>query len=232
MGGLFQHWQPRYAERNVATFPVRDKRPCIRGYLKLGIPASEQLAIKFPAEDAFGLACRRNRITVVDVDTPDERLLADALSEFGPTPFLVRSGSGNFQAWYRNNGESRKVRPDPQRPIDILGDGYVVAPPSRGATGIYEIIGGSLDDLDTLPTMRRPNVRANATPAALPERIDKGRRNQALWRECMRLARGCRDVAELVKEAARMNATMFYEPLPDEEVLRVVASAWIKEVSG
>jgi hypothetical protein len=29
-----------------------------------------------------------------------------------------------------------------------------------------------------------------------------------------------------------MNQSMFYEPLPDKEVLRVVASAWAKDSSG
>ena len=29
-----------------------------------------------------------------------------------------------------------------------------------------------------------------------------------------------------------MNRSMFYEPLPDEEVVRVVASAWAKEIAG
>ena len=29
-----------------------------------------------------------------------------------------------------------------------------------------------------------------------------------------------------------MNQSMFYEPLPDEEVLRIVASAWGKEMSA
>lgn len=230
MTGIFSSWQPEYAARGIATFPVREKRPAVSGYLKMGLTASQQLAIKFPNDNAFGVACRRNRITILDVDAPDERLLADALSEFGPTPFIVRSGSGNFQAWYQHNGEKRRVRPDPKRPIDVLGDGYVVAPPSEAAKGRYSIIQGSLDDLGRLPAMRRPES-AFETPAT-PQLIDTGRRNGALWRECMKRARECREVTELMRVAVELNKTIFYEPLPDEEVLRVVASAWAKECSG
>jgi len=69
------------------------------------------------------------------VDTPDERVLADALGRHGPTPLVIRSGSGNWQAWYRNGGEPRRVRPWADKPIDILGDGFTVAPPSRGVQG-------------------------------------------------------------------------------------------------
>ncbi len=224
--GVFAEWQPRYAERRIATFPVRDKRPAVRGYLRAGMRASQEFASKFPGEAAFGLACRKNRITVLDVDSPDERLLADALDEFGPTPFIVRSGSGNFQAWYRHNGERRRVRPD-HRPIDILGDGFVVAPPSIGSKGSYCILSGSLDDLASLPTMR-PAAANDAAPVL----IEEGRRNQTLWRECMAQARLSGSLSELMEVAMQRNGALFFEPLPDQEVLGIVASAWAKELAG
>ena len=229
--GVFAEWQPRYAEFGLATFPVREKRPAIRGYMGLGLAASQKLAIKFPTANSFGLACRKSRITVLDVDAPDERLLADMMSELGPSPFIVRSASGNFQAWYRHSGESRKIRPDPDRPIDILGDGFVVAPPSRISSGCYTIVQGSLECLAQLPPLRTTAVRtaARATGAEL---IPRGRRNDALWRACMARAVECRSASNLMELAVSLNATMFYEPLPDAEVLRVVASAWAKELAG
>lgn len=234
MGGLFAEWQPRYADAGIPTFPVRDKRPAVKGYLKTGLKASGQFALKFSDEDAFGFACRRNRITVLDVDTPDERVLCDALSEFGPTPLIIRSGSGNWQAWYRNGGEKRKVRPDPARPIDILGDGFVVAPPSRGGKGRYELVSGSLEDLPNLPLMRRPEVEqaAETAPANDAEVIDCGQRNQTLWRACMVRARDCQGVEQLIAFASDMNRTAFTEALPDSEVLAVAAKAWAKQLKG
>lgn len=153
MTGIFAEWQPIYARAGIVTFPVREKRPAVKGYLLLGTRVSEQLALKFSNDNAFGFACRRNQITVVDVDTPHENVLADALAEHGSTPVIVRSGSGHWQAWYRHNGEGRHVRPDPARPIDILGDGFVVAPPSMGAKGPYQFIRGGLDDVAILPPM-------------------------------------------------------------------------------
>ena len=229
--GVFAEWQPRYAELGFATFPVTDKRPAIRGYLKIGLAASQQLAVKFPASNSFGLACRKNRITILDVDAPDDRLLADMMSELGPSPFIVRSASGNFQAWYRHNGESRRIRPDPNRPVDILGDGFVVAPPSEATRGRYSIIEGSLEDLARLPPMRRP-AAPQSGPAIVSQRIDLGKRNQELWRACMKAARECPEVSELMRRAVEMNGAMFYKPLPDQEVLRIVASAWSYELSG
>jgi hypothetical protein len=228
--GTFAEWQPQYAERGIATFPVLGKKPAVSGYLKIGLKASQQFASKFASENAFGLACRRNRITVLDVDAPDERLLADAMSEYGETPFVVRSGSGNFQAWYRHDGESRRVRPD-HRPIDILGDGFVVAPPSVGSRNSYRIISGSLDDLVSLPPMRRLET-ATRSRGAVEERVETGKRNETLWRLCMSRARHCSGIDELIEIAKRENAELFYEPLPTAEVLKAVASAWAKETAG
>lgn len=239
----FAEWQPRYAEHGVVIFPVgANKVPAVRGYLKIGPKVSSQLAIKFPDNDAFGLACRRNRITVLDVDTPDENVLADGLARFGPTPFIVRSGSGNYQAWYRHGGESRKVRPDPEKPIDILGDGFVVCPPSKGSRGRYEIIQGGLDDLDKLPKMKGvispPNKKQNTPLSAFPlpspdelVKSEEGGRNNELWRECMKMARGCRNIEELMVKAMDANSQN-YHPLPADEVLKIIASAWGYEVEG
>lgn len=237
----FSEWQPRYAEHNVAVFPVTpDKTPAVKGYLRVGLNGSSQLAIKFPDHTAFGLACKRNRITVLDVDTPDERVLADGLARHGPTPFIVRSGSGNFQAWYRHGGETRRVRPEPDKPIDILGDGFVVAPPSKGRKGEYQIIEGSLDDLDRLPKMKgsifNPNKKQNTPSPSLsslagPKGDDDGRRNDKLWRECMQMARGSRNIEDLMVRAMESNQE-YCPPLPPNEVLKIVASAWGYEVEG
>jgi hypothetical protein len=88
-------------------------------------------------------------------------------------------------------------------------------------------ISGSLDDLASLPTMRAP---AN-DPSPL-EQIETGRRNQTLWRECMARARDCGSLSELVEVAVQQNRTILFEPLPDQEVLRIVASAWSKDLAG
>jgi hypothetical protein len=229
--GLFAEWQPKYAEHRISTFPVRSdgKKPAVAGYLRVGSDVSQQLALKFAASDAFGFALKRNRITVLDVDEPSERTLADALDRHGPTPFVVRSGSGNFQAWYRHNGERRRVRPWPGKPIDILGDGYVIAPPSRGSRGRYEIIEGSLDDLDHLPTIRGLDAPAEAKPIR-GDRIGQGERNRLLWRYCMKQATYCDDLDALL-DVARSFAEERIDrldghPFTDAEILGTAQQAW------
>ena len=166
--GIFAEWQPRYAEVAVPSFPVLGKTPAINGYLKVGLKGSHALATKFTEADAFGIPLARAGITVLDVDTPDERVLADAMSKHGPSPFIVRSGSGNWQAWYRNGGEGRRIRPDPSVPVDILGAGYVVAPPSKAAKGACQIIQGSLDDLPDLPPIASQGCAKSRTYTVHP----------------------------------------------------------------
>ena len=228
----FAEWQPRYAEHGVATFPVLGKKPCVTRYLQIGHGASAQLAMKFPDSEAFGFALgARSRITVLDIDTPDERVLADALNRHGPTPVIVRSGSGHFHLWYRHNGERRRIRPDPRTPVDILGGGFAVAPPSKATRGCYSFIQGGLDDLDRLPALRGIEARLPSLPNPGRARIAEGRRNIELWKHCMRQARNCDDLDALI-DVARTYNERFDPPLDDTEVIKVAASAWKKEKAG
>ncbi|CAK7257724.1 MULTISPECIES: bifunctional DNA primase/polymerase [unclassified Shinella] len=243
--GAFAEWQPRYAEHGIVTFPVvvdeKRKKPAIQGYLKIGLPTSGQLVMKFPEHDALGLACKRNRISVLDVDTTDERELADGLARHGQTPFIVRSGSGHFQAWYRNSGESRRIRPDPTRPVDILGNGYVVAPPSMGARGRYQIIQGNMDDLDRLPKMinvapitgRGEDLSARKTQSGpdLAGMHQGSGRNNTLFSRALRQAHVASTKEELIQMVSQANQ-QFAQPLPADEVLSVSHSAWKYKEAG
>lgn len=246
--GAFSEWQPQYAARGISTFPVvvdeSRKKPAVKGYLKIGLPTSGQLVMKFPSHDALGIACKKNRLTVLDVDTTDERELADGLSRHGMTPFVVRSGSGHFQAWYRNNGENRRIRPDPKRPVDILGDGYVVAPPSMGSRGRYQIIQGHMDDLDRLPKMinvdpishsvsEQPDPLGSVAPEGKSSaglKAGEGR-NNSLFRRVMRQAHHASSQEELIQMAIHANQ-QFADPLPSDEVLSVSKSAWKYKQAG
>jgi len=152
----FALWQAAYAERGIATFPVRaNKVPAIRGYQKIGLTGSQQLACKFADADALGFMCGpRSKVTVLDIDSSSDVVLGHAIARHGITPILVRTASGKYHAYYRHNGERRRIRPFRDLPIDIFGGGLVVAPPSKTAHGCYEFIGGSLDELDHLPVMQ------------------------------------------------------------------------------
>ena len=97
--GLLAEWQPVYAEHGIALFPVKaqEKKPAISNWIKVGLEGSAELARKFAASDAFGFAVgRRSGITVLDVDTPDERVLMDAMARHGESPFIVRTHSGKW----------------------------------------------------------------------------------------------------------------------------------------
>ena len=71
--------QAAYAAHGVATYPLTaGKAPAVRGYHRIGAPYSAQLAMKFSAAFAAGfVAGRRNRLTVVDIDSKDHRLVAE-----------------------------------------------------------------------------------------------------------------------------------------------------------
>jgi hypothetical protein len=226
----FQYWQRLYAEHQIATFPVRvsnkGKVPAIRGWQRIGLTGSSKLAQKFAGAPAFGFCPgRRSGLTILDVDNSDERILADALDRYGPTPVIVRSGSGNFQAWYSYNGEKRLIRPEPD--IDVLGSGLVVAPPSQGMKGNYRFIQGHLDDLAGLPTMQNIKITSPPlSPTSPPiEAVTEGNRNNTLWRYCMQTARYCDDVNALIDVAHTRNAE-YVPPLPDNEVEKIAKSAW------
>lgn len=234
----FADWQPLYAARGIPTFPVRadngNKRPAVKGYLQVGPRRSRVLAEKFPNAPALGLACGEpSKITVLDVDTPDERILADALDRHGHTPFVVRSGRQHFQAWYRHNGERRragKARLWADKPIDVLGAGYVVAPPSRVGTGTYEIIEGRLDDLDRLPVAR--GLEIASTPRTAENGAPVGMRNDALWRHAMQHAPHCDSFDDVLDVARTFNTAQCARPLDDAEVIRTAQSAWDYTVAG
>jgi hypothetical protein len=231
----FAQWQSEYASRGVAIFPVRivgnDKRPAVRNYLRTGLQGSERLTRRFANADAFGFALgKRSKITVLDCDSNDERILSDAMSRHGNTPLVVRSGSGNFQAWYRHGGEGRHIRPDPSRPIDILGGGFVVAPPSRGAKLQYQIISGSLDDLGQLPALQ--NFKAALTGSNIDAgSIGIGQRNAALFRHCMKHAPACDDFPQLLDVAETFVAECCEirrgHPVTPDEIAKTARSVWL-----
>lgn len=229
---LFAEWQPRYAAVGLPTFPVTGKRPLVRGYLKVGLRASAELAKTFPNAPAIGVPVgERTKLTVLDVDAPDESLLRKAISQFGETPFIVRTGSGHFQAWYRHNGEARSIRPFPDLPVDVLGRGFVVAPPSLGLTGRYAIIRGSLEDLRRLPVMR-PQVLRRLDLSPHVASVTQGRRNKSLFRCALSHARHVDDEETLLDVARTENENACIPQPPDDEVVRLVRSAWKIQQEG
>jgi Bifunctional DNA primase/polymerase, N-terminal len=248
--GIFSRHQPAYAERGIATFPLNDnKLPAIRNYQKVGLSASAKFAERFRAAPALGfMTDARSRVTVLDIDTTDEHVLADAANRHGSTPMIARTASGKFHAFYRHNGELRKIRPFGELPIDLLGiGGFVVGVPSRVAGGEYSFVEGSLHDITRLPVMRGLDPamyrrrEAPLTPVAQPTGLDavdgvmttsEGARNHELWRYCMQQMSLNKFDIDAVIAAARIRNSTYSPPLPDDEVVKTAASAWGYTASG
>jgi len=165
--------------------------------------------------------------------------LADALARHGHSPLIVQTASGKFHALFQHNHERRSIRPFKEQglPIDVLGAGLCIAPPSIATKGQYKVIEGSLDDLDRLPVMRGldPRLYARTPPPRLrgaqQATVEFGTRNDALFRKCMKEARYCDNFDDLL-DVARTRNEQFSPPLPDDEVLKIVKSAWRYQVCG
>ena len=235
--GVFGEWQPQYAEAGLVTFPVdiTRKAPAVGNYLKAGLHASNQWAMKFPDANALGIVCgRRNRLTVLDIDEPCENLLADALASFGPSPLIARTASGKFHAYYRHNGEKRKIRGVIEgRGVDLLGaGGMAIAPPSSGENGRYEFIQGSLADFGNLSVMQGLVPEPVAISPGGEILAANGQRNDTLFKLCLREAGSVADSDALRAFALSINTSGAWEPLPVDEVLRTASGAWDKQATG
>src|SRR5262249_39384124 len=124
------------------------------------------------------------------------------------------------------------IRPKPGTPIDILGGGYAVAPPSQVTKGAYEFIQGGLDDLGSL----KPMVGAASNAISLPlqpkwagMREGDGRK-RALWERCMRTGGSCK--FDRMMEIARTANQQCKEPMMDAEVVKIATSAWQHDAAG
>ena len=151
---------------------------------------------------------------------------------FGSSPVITRTASGKFHAYYRHNGEGRKIRGVMVgRDVDVLGGGMAIAPPSEGQKGRYEFIQGGLADFSNLPVMRGIAADILVSPGA-KVLASIGERNATLFKLCLREASLVADGDALRSYALSMNDSGAWEPLPIPEVLRTATGAWEKQANG
>jgi hypothetical protein len=236
MIGVYAQHVADFADHGLAAFPVdtRAKRPAVKGWQKADAGRSRVWARspKLASADGLGIVMGRpSGIVEVDVDAVGDAWLAMAVERYGETPITIRTASGKAKLWYRHNGEGRSVRPFSDMPVDILGDGFTIAPPSRrddlGAS--YAFRTGCLDDVANLPTIPLGALDFGSQRAA--GTVRNGERNTSLWRWCMAEARHCDDVEALIDAAATWCST-FSDPLAAKEVEGCARSAWTYEASG
>ncbi len=239
MRGAFNEWAGRYAAVGIGTFPIAGKRPLVRQPNTIGCRAAVTLSNhpRFATAD-IGMWCgAASGLTVVDIDEPGDAALREALKAFGDTPVLVRTHSGKHHAYYRHQGERRRIRFDGRAKIDILGEGgFVVLPPSRGDKGTYEFLSGGLDALReraALPTINKNAIASVAGQETRPclETGDIGHRDRELFRDCRRFAAAANSLSELEKYAIDRNAR-FQPPLPEAQARAKAVQAWKYRQSG
>jgi hypothetical protein len=226
--GVFAEWQARYAEQGIATFPVTaDKIPAISNWQKVGREGSKKLARKFVRANAFGVPCGfHSGIVVLDIDSLSGRVAAEAFDRHGQTRFIVLTASG-YHGYYRYRGERRLIRPYEDLPVDVLGAGFVVAPPSIVAKGRYEIIEGTLDDLANLPPISAVLDHLRAGTAPIPE----GKRDDTVFKRLLREVKYCDDFDSLLDKARSINMDC-EPPMSDAQIIRKAKQVWKLETTG
>lgn len=229
---IFAQHAAAYAAAGLPAFPVdpRQKRPAIRGWQKATPARARAWASSPRLGDADGLGILMGApsgITEIDVDGVGEAWLAAAVERFGETPITIRTASGKHKLWYRHSGEGRRIRPFPDAPVDVLGSGFTIAPPSwrEDLGAAYAFRTGGLDALDRLPRIKSLDAGFRA------EGVRQGERNDNVWRWAMTQARHCDDVAALIDAAATW-ASAFPDPLGAAEIERCARSAWRYESTG
>ncbi|MCV2871589.1 bifunctional DNA primase/polymerase [Defluviimonas sp. WL0050] len=234
--GIFREHATAYADAGLPAFPVntRAKRPAVKGWRQATTVRTRAWSTieKLGAADGLGIVMGKpSRITEIDIDGVGEAWLALAVARFGETPITIRTASGKAKLWFRHDGERRHIRPFSGQPIDILGDGFTIAPPSwrEDLGAAYAFLTGGICDVDRLPMIRRGAL--DAAFSQLPEAVTLGGRNTSLWRQCMVQARFCDDVEALLDVAATW-ASAFPEPLPTAEIERCARSAWSYQIAG
>jgi hypothetical protein len=233
---IFATNAPEYADAGLPVFPVKTqlKKPAIRGWQDTTTSKTRSWASneRLGAEEGLGLLMGdRSRITEIDVDAVGEGWLGIAVEQFGETPIVIRTASGKAKLWYRYNGEGRHIRPFEAQPIDVLGKGFTIAPPSwrEDLSASYRFETGSIADTEKLPAIRA-SVRADVS-CIVGSVVNQGQRNNTLWRYCMAQARHCDDLESLIDVAATWTSA-FPDPLTLKEVEKCARSAWRYETQG
>jgi hypothetical protein len=233
--GPFATDGPRWVEAGIPVVPLNGKAPLVKNATKFTVAGSKRLLARqsFSAANLGYLAGAKSGLVVIDVDDPADKWVALAIDRYGDTPCKINTATGKRHLLYRWQGEGRQIRPNPLEPIDILGGGIVVAPPSVGEKGVYHFIEGGLHSLDKIPALtghEREHV-AQIAPSMVRAVGRKGSRNRTLFSLLLKHAPACDSLDDLLDVARTMNDG-FTPPLEDREVCEVVKSAWGYETKG
>jgi Bifunctional DNA primase/polymerase, N-terminal/Primase C terminal 1 (PriCT-1) len=223
-----------WAAAGIVPLPVYPdgKKTMVKQPGAFGRPAAMGLAAKprYAAANLGFFCGSHNRLTVVDIDSPADAELQHALTTYGESPIIVQTPSGGRHVYYAHNDEPRSVRLDKRHPIDMLGGGLVVAPPSVRPSGAsYDWLRGGLADIanGNLPKIRRGALRDNprVKPLAGPP-VPEGERNAQLFRYCRQIVGYCDDLDQLIDAARTWSNSRCVEPETDAKIVATANSVW------
>jgi hypothetical protein len=235
MMAAFADAAPAWAAAGIVPLPVS---PTGKGWMvkhpeTFRRPAAMALAAKprFAAANLGFMCGSHNRLTVVDVDSPANAELQHALTTYGDSPIIVSTPSGGRHVYYAHNDEPRRVRLDERHPIDMLGGGLCVAPPSTRPSGAgYTWQRGSLADIanGNLPKIRNGAVQKSRVFEQIPTgpRVPIGQRQTLLFRYCHKVAGNCDDLDQLIDAARTWSDSKCAEALPDAEIVATAYKVW------
>jgi hypothetical protein len=224
---------PSWAAAGIVPLPVS---PNGKGWMvkhpeTFRRPAAMALAAKprFAAANLGFLCGALNRLTVIDVDSPADSELRHALRKYGDTGAIVQTPSGGRHLYFKHDGEGREIRPDESHPIDELGGGLCIAPPSSKPTGGgYAWLRGGLSVFPNLPKIRSGAIQKPRDVERLPAelRVPIGQRQTLLFRYCHKVAGCCDDLDQLIDAARTWSDSKCVESLPDAEIVATAYKVW------
>jgi hypothetical protein len=233
MMAAFADAAPAWAAAGIVPLPVS---PTGKGWMvkhpeTFRRPAAMALAAKprFAGANLGFLCGALNRLTVIDIDSPANSELQHALTKYGDTGAIVQTPSGGRHLYFKHDGEGRQIRPDESHPIDELGGGLCIAPPSSKPTGGgYAWLRGDLSIIPNLPKIRPGAVQKtrdiDRQVAGL--RVPEGQRNVQLFRYCNSVVGCCDDLDALIDAARSWSDGKCVETMADAEIVKTAASVW------
>lgn len=236
MVGAYSTALPIYRRHGIQIYPTRPDVPTKSMVRQPGRFRARTVDERFKDANAAFMAGANNNITVIDIDAPGSYYVDMATNIFGDTPYVIKTPSGGTHLAFQHSGETRSIRPfGNDVPIDLLGGGTVVAPPSKRiasekkCAGEYRTVGNLDAALANLPP-----IREGALPVALHNQVTSptisvGNRNNTLFTKgraiAAKLSKSHADEARLTEYLLLENAHLD-EPLPVAEVQKICNNIW------
>ena len=180
---------------------------------------------------------QQSGVLVVDLDgEAGQASLASLMNQRSWTPVTasVKTGKG-LHLYFRYPDEPVRTRTAVMPGLDVRGEGgYVIAPPSRHASGSVYVWHREDEPLGTAPEwlVDLINGRSAASTQSVQtaraedtEIIPVGARNDTLFKRASSMRENGLDVDEIVEELTVMNENACEEPLPQDEVREIAESA-------